>query len=82
MTTLQVKSELHKIIDSIDDISILKAIRLLLQKDLTKEEIDFWDTLPNDIKKSIEQGIYQADAGELVSHESVMNEVKEKYNIK
>jgi predicted transcriptional regulator len=80
MTTIQVKSQLHQLIDTIDDVRILNAIKLLLQKQVQAKENDFWENLPIEVKQSIERGIEQADNGELISHETVMEEIKNKYN--
>ncbi len=80
MTTIQVKSQLHQLIDTIDDVRILNAIKLLLQKQVQTKEHDFWENLPIEVKQSIERGIEQADNGELISHETVMEEIKNKYN--
>jgi len=80
MTTIQVKSQLHQLIDTIDDRRVLNAIKLLLQKQVQAKENDFWENLPIEVKQSIERGIEQADNGELISHETVMEEIKNKYN--
>jgi len=81
MTTIQVKGELHQLIDSIDDRGILNAIKLLLQKQVKPKETDFWDVLPDNVKQSIERGIEEANNGKLTSHESVMTEIKNRYNL-
>ena len=80
MTTLQLKSELHQLIDSIDDTGLLKAIKLIL-KQKPASTTDFWDMLPDDVKASINKGITQADNGELISHESLVAETKSKYSL-
>jgi hypothetical protein len=81
MTALQLKSELHQIIDSIDDVGLLKAIKLVL-KQKPSSTGDFWDMLPDDVKASINKGIAQADNGDLISHENMVAETKSKYNLK
>ena len=81
MTTIQLKSELHHLIDSIDDIGLLKAIKLIL-KQKPASTTDFWDILPEEVKASINKGIAQADNGELISHENMVAETKSKYNLK
>jgi len=82
MTTFEIKSELHKLIDSIEDTEILKAIRLILKKQLKHKEDDFWNILPDKIKGSVEKGLLQADKGDLRDNKLVMNDIKEKYKIK
>ena len=82
MTTFEIKSELHKLIDSIEDTEILKAIRLILKKQVKHKEDDFWNILPDKIKESVEKGLLQADKGDLKDHKLVLNDIKEKYKIK
>lgn len=43
---------------------------------ISKEEVDVWDTVPNDIKVSIEKSISQADNGELIPHEEAIKKLK------
>lgn len=81
MTTIQVKSELHQLIDSIDDRGVLNAVKLLLQKQVKPKETDFWDVLPDNVKQSIERGMEDANNGKLTSHESVMAVIKNRYNL-
>ena len=78
MTTIQLKSDLHRLIDSIEDTVILKAIQQILKKQL-KSKSDFWNELPENIKLSIERGLSQADKNELLSNENILLEAKEKY---
>ena len=80
MSTAELKSNLHKLVDSINDSKTLQAMITLLSK---KEamNVDFWDELSEEEKASIEEGIAQADRGELFSHEEVMAEIKSKFNL-
>lgn len=63
------KDQLHEMIDRIDDPEVLYAIRDILIQPLAA---DFWDELPEEVKKSIEIGLKQADNGEVIPHEEVM----------
>ena len=82
MTTVKIKSNLHKIIDSIEDHSILNAVYSILSKVKTKKsEIDFWDELSEEEKASIEEGLSQIKKGQIYSHEEVMKEIAAKFNI-
>ena len=81
MTTIQVKSELHQLIDNIDDIGLLNAVKTLLQRQVKPKEYDFWDMLPSQVQDSINKGIEEADHGNTESHEVVMGEVKKKYTL-
>ncbi len=71
MSTLELKSSLHRLIDEVQDSKTLKAIHTLLSKKETIE-VDFWDELPDAQKASVERGIAQADKGEFKSHKEVM----------
>lgn len=48
----------------------------MLERDNRPEdkEYDFWDELPDHVKAGIDEGIAQADAGDVFSHEEVMKE--------
>ena len=81
MTAIEIKSELHLLIDSIEDTAILKAIGLLLKKQAKHIETDIWDELPVQMQKSVERGLAQSEKGEFINHEDVMNEVKKRYGI-
>jgi predicted transcriptional regulator len=82
MKTAEVKSNLHQIIDSINDNSLIIWVYSILSKlILKKDTADFWETLSPEEKASIEEGIAEADRGELIPHENVLNEIKAKYGI-
>jgi predicted transcriptional regulator len=65
----KIKDQLHEMVDRIDDPEVLYAIRDILTR---KNEPDFWEELPEEVKKSIEIGLHQADNGELIPHEEMM----------
>ncbi len=80
METLELKKDIHKIIDNIDDDSILYAIKVLLYNKISKgKNIDFWDELPENVKKSINKGIKEAENGDVTPHSEVMQNIKAKY---
>jgi predicted transcriptional regulator len=82
MNTLDLKSDLYALIDKIEDIDILREIKTLLVKKLKSEEgIDFWEKLPDALKLEIEESIKEADRGEVIEHEEVMKQIKEKYKL-
>ncbi len=78
MSTNELKYSLFKAIDSINDSKTLKAIYSFITK---KDNVDFWDDLSNEEREAIEEGIVQAEKGELISHEEVMAEIKNKFNL-
>ena len=75
----EIKSDLHKFINYIDDFNLLKAIYLLLATNVTvKEKTDFWFELPSQLKIEIDEAIGEADRGELISHKEAMKQINEK----
>ena len=47
----------------------------------TENSDDYWDNLPEQVKKLIQIGLKQCEEGQLIPHEKVMNDIKKKYNI-
>jgi hypothetical protein len=43
---------------------------------LLEEEIDWWDELTDEQKAELEESIAQANRGEFIAHEEVMNKYK------
>ena len=62
-------------IDQVDDHEVLYAVQELLS---SQPSVDFWDELPEEVKKSIEIGVKQAENGEVIPHEEVMKRLEEK----
>lgn len=62
MTKRDLKTSLHAAIDAINDASVLEAYLFLLSRELKSQE-DFWDTLDDQTKAAIDEGIADADAG-------------------
>jgi len=50
-------------------------------EDVFKKKTDWWDEISEDERRSIEQGLAEADRGELIPHEQVMKELKSRYKI-
>lgn len=80
MNAIELKSDILKLINIIEDESFLHAIRILLLKQIPNSETkDFWNDLPIGIRKDIETALVEADKGELIPHEEVMKEFRVKY---
>ena len=80
MNTLELKSDILKLVSLIEDESFLHAIRILLLKQIPNTETkDFWDELPIHIRKDIEAALVEADNGNLIPHAEVMQEMRIKY---
>ncbi|MFW5890222.1 MAG: hypothetical protein ACOCTO_02385 [Marinilabiliaceae bacterium] len=70
MDTAELKSDLHSLIDKVEDATILNAIRAILSKEVREE--DFWDELPLSVQESVKRGMEQANRGETRPHSDVM----------
>ena len=55
MSTAELKSTLHNLIDTINDSKTLNAIYALISKK-TKQEIDWWETISEEERAAIEEG--------------------------
>jgi predicted transcriptional regulator len=73
MNTIELKSDLHNLIDRVNDATILNAIKAILSKQVSK--VDFWDELPLNVQESVKRGMEQAKNGETKLH----SEVTKKY---
>ena len=77
MSTAELKSNLYKLIDSVNESKTLQLIYTLI-KNKGVSEVDFWDELSDEQKAEIEESIAQADRGEVIPHEEVMARIKER----
>jgi predicted transcriptional regulator len=75
MDVIELRTDLHNIIDKISDSNVLLALKTLLSGKTTKQA-DWWDTISVEEKAEIEQGLAEADKGELIPHEEVMKKYK------
>jgi hypothetical protein len=65
----------------IDSLVGLKNERIIsLIETLLKSETDFWNQLTDNQKARIELAISEIDAGKGLSHESVMQDFRQKYS--
>jgi hypothetical protein len=67
---------ISKIIDS-DDEHVLSSIKSLLG---IEDDVDFWDELDTDDQTAIDEALEQLDSGKYVSHQSVREEIKDRFN--
>ncbi len=65
----ELKRETKRYVDRANE-RVLRKVFAILEKDA-----DWWDAMPDNIKKDVEESIAQADRGEVMSHD----EVKKKY---
>jgi predicted transcriptional regulator len=79
MSTIELKSDLHQLIDKINDANILNAVKVLLAKE-SKTESDWAYSLSDDLKSELEESILEADQGKTITHEDAMKQIKSRYN--
>jgi len=72
-----VKYKIISKIISTNDESVLNSVKSILK---IEDEADFWDELSMDDKTAIDEGLEQLDKGQYVSHESVQEEIKNRFN--
>ena len=70
MNAIDLKSDLHSLIDKVNDTAILNAIKAILSAQL--KEDDLWDELPLNIQESVKRGMEQARSGKTKAHTEVM----------
>jgi predicted transcriptional regulator len=70
MNTVELKTDLHSLIDKVEDATILNAIRAILSKEVRED--DFWAELPLSVQESVKKGMEQAKRGETRPHSEVM----------
>jgi len=75
MSTAELKSNLYKLIESINDSKTLNAIYALITEK-KKQEIDWWDELTEEQKVGIERGLKDIKAGRVYTHEQVIAKSK------
>ena len=72
MSTAELKLSLHNLIESIENESLLKAIYVMITHKTAPSGGLKWDELPEGLRQEIEEGLEQAEKGEVTSHEVVM----------
>ena len=79
METIELKGDIFNLLEKVNDINILKGIKILLTKQIeTPKVVDFWDELPTHVKNGIEEGLRESELGLTIPHEEVMKKITEK----
>jgi uncharacterized membrane protein YheB (UPF0754 family) len=73
MSLADIKSELVEKIIQTNNKDIINHIRAIFD---TQQEDTWFESLPEDVRLSVEQGIKEADNGKGRSHIAVMNDLK------
>lgn len=76
METIKLKQNLHSLIDKVEDVVVLEKMNRILNNSLSIEKIR-WDSLSEEEKKSIEEGLRQLENGEGVDFEEVNKSLDE-----
>lgn len=74
----KLKSELHQLIDLVNDKEVLYQIRSIVEAH-SELEHDWANDISDEMREVLERSIAQADAGNVISHEEVMKMLREKY---
>jgi len=72
------KLELVQMILNTEKPSVLAKVEAIFKKE---KGADWWDEISDAEKEAIEEGLAEADRGELIPHEEVMKEVRAKYKL-
>jgi len=75
MDVIELRADLHNMIDKISDSNVLNAVKTLLSGK-TAKQADWWNTITEEERAEILQGLAEADRGELILHEKVMAKYK------
>jgi hypothetical protein len=80
MNAVQLKTDLHNLIDKADDLNILQAVKIILAKE-SRTQIDWAETISISLKEELEASIEEADQGKNISHEEAMRQIKNRYDL-
>ncbi len=76
MSTADLKSHLHQLIDGITDNSVLQAVHTLLSK--TTNNSDWWDELSIESKETIEEGLKDIKNGNTHTSKDVSRSIRQR----
>lgn len=76
MTVVEIKSNLHQLIDKEEDVSVLSSVLHFLKK----ENNDIWDSLSEEERNAVEEGLKDVETGNVISLEAFMVKHKKKVN--
>lgn len=71
------KLELMQLMLNTQKEQVLQRIKDIFEQE---GEVDFWDELSLEDQSAIDEGLEQLDKGQYVSHESVREEIKSRFN--
>lgn len=78
MSTVDLKLSLHQLIDGVSDNTVLEAVYTLLSKATANQNEDWYNTLSEEAKASIERGLDDLKNNRVVTQEAAMKRISEK----
>lgn len=80
MKAIELKTDLHHLVDRVNDVDILKAVKIILSKEV-KNKHDWADDLSNDLRAELDESILEAEQGKTISHEEALKQIAKRYNL-
>lgn len=80
MKAIELKSDLHRLIDKVNDVDILRAVKIILVKE-SEHKVDWADALSDGLKTELEESILEAEQGKTVSHDEALKQIRSRYNL-
>ncbi len=80
MTTLEIKADIFKSIDSLNRNKLYEIKGYLENLKQKKVELEDWANLSQDQKNRLKESIAQLDSGNFINHKNVMKELRDKVN--
>lgn len=80
MTTHEIKADLYKLIDKINDETLLNAVRTILSKQ-SKNKTDWANELTEELRTALEASLSDSEKGKIIGHEDAMKQIKIRYNL-
>ncbi len=81
MDSIQLKTDLHRLIDQIEDSRLLQAVHTILAREVGQDQPVDWDQLSTAEKQAISEGLDDIAKGHVSSHEEVMSRIKSKFGL-
>jgi predicted transcriptional regulator len=78
MSTVELKLSLHQLIDGVNDNSVLEAIHTLLSKASAGSDDDWYTSLSDEAKASIERGLEDLKHGQTISAEEAASRISQR----
>lgn len=80
MTTLEIKADIFKSIDSLSRNKLYEIKGYLENLQQKEVELEDWANLSQEQKNRLKESIAQLDSGKFISHKNVMKELRDKVN--